>query len=62
MGAEVGRVEAVDEDEGGEAEVTYSVPADSLFSVGERNGSLTTKQALDFEKTQVDTLIHCPSQ
>ena len=50
-------MEAVDEDEGGEAAVSYSVPADSLFSIGERNGSLTTKQALDFEKTQVYTLM-----
>ncbi|XP_071438739.1 cadherin-99C isoform X2 [Hetaerina americana] len=45
----VGKVEALDADEGQNAEVYYSLPDDVPFSIEETTGIVRTKSALDFE-------------
>ncbi|KAK7080227.1 hypothetical protein SK128_015764 [Halocaridina rubra] len=55
--AEVGIVQAEDEDFGANGEVFYSVPSDSLFTIDSSTGVIRTKQALDYEKEQAHYLV-----
>ena len=45
----VGRVFAEDKDTGSNAELTYSLPAESEFAIDSESGKISTKTALDFE-------------
>ena len=53
----VGRVFAEDKDIGSNAEVTYSLPAESQFAIDSKSGKISTKTALDFEKAQVHYVV-----
>lgn len=53
----VGQVLATDADEGINAQVTYSLPADVPFSIDAVNGNITTNSALDYEKVKVSFSI-----
>ena len=53
----VGRVFAEDKDVGSNAEVTYSLPAESQFAIDSKSGKISTKTALDFEKAQVHYVV-----
>ena len=57
VGAFVGRVFAEDNDIGENAELAYSLPAQSKFAIDPSNGKITTKTALDFEKAQVHYVV-----
>ncbi|KAF4523016.1 hypothetical protein B566_EDAN007446 [Ephemera danica] len=48
----VGRVTAVDADEGANAVIYYSVPEETPFAVDAMTGEIRTRVALDFEKQQ----------
>ena len=50
--------QAEDEDTGNYGEVSYSVPEESLFTIDTMTGEIMTKQELDYEKQQVDSLWH----
>ncbi|XP_039297705.1 cadherin-99C isoform X1 [Nilaparvata lugens] len=45
----VGRVKAIDADEGINAEVSYSLPTDMPFNIDPHSGEINTKVALDYE-------------
>lgn len=49
----VGQVTATDADEGMNANITYSLPADVPFTIDPVTGNITTKTALDYEKEKV---------
>lgn len=49
----VGQVTATDADEGMNANITYSLPADVPFAIDPVTGNITTKTALDYEKEKV---------
>lgn len=51
--ATIGVVHAHDQDEGANANVTYSLPAEVPFTINSKSGELRTKVALDYE-TQKD--------
>lgn len=53
VNASVGRVHATDADEGVNAEISYSVPADIPFVIDEKTGDIKTKVALDYETQKV---------
>ena len=53
----VGRVFAEDKDIGSNAELTYSLPAESQFAIDSKSGKISTKTALDFEKAQVHYVV-----
>nr|XP_022907030.1 cadherin-99C-like [Onthophagus taurus] len=48
----VGKVEAVDADEGINAIVSYMIPTDLPFNIDNQTGEITTNKALDFETTK----------
>lgn len=52
-GAPVGQVEAVDEDEGINSVVQYSIPQDLPFFIDANTGHIRTSTALDYEKNNV---------
>lgn len=54
--APVGRVMAVDADEGSNAVIYYSVPDDTPFAVDAMTGEIRTRVALDFETQRVSFL------
>ena len=56
-GADVGRVRAVDDDVGDNANVYYKVPEDSPFSIDTVGGQIRTKTSLDFERQPVHYVI-----
>lgn len=53
----VGQVLATDADEGINAYVTYSLPADVPFSIDTITGNITTNSALDYEKVKVSLVL-----
>jgi len=53
----VGKVKAVDADEGSNAVVYYSLPPDLSFSVDAMSGEIRTKTALDFEKQPMHVFV-----
>lgn len=55
--AEVGKVEALDEDIGENAIVHYSVQEDEFFDIDELSGLIKTRQELDFETQGVHYLV-----
>ena len=55
--AEVGAVEAKDDDVGDNAIVHYTVPEDSPFDIGLLDGKIQTKQELDFETQGVHYVV-----
>ena len=57
INAFVGRVFAEDGDIGSNAIISYSLPAESRFSIDKDNGKISTKTALDFEKAQVHYVV-----
>ena len=57
MDAFVGRVFAEDADEGANANISYSVPDESPFSIDPLNGKISTKTSLDFESNQVHYVL-----
>ncbi|XP_073993428.1 cadherin 99C isoform X1 [Rhodnius prolixus] len=50
VGAHVGKVKAVDADEGINANVTYSVPGEVPFTINPSTGDVMTSTSLDYEK------------
>lgn len=54
-GAAVGKVEAVDGDEGINALVRYAIPDDLPFFIDANTGHIRTAAALDYEKNNVST-------
>lgn len=54
-GAPVGKVEAVDGDEGINALVHYSLPDDLPFLIDANTGHIRTATALDYEKINVSS-------
>ena len=53
----VGRVFAEDADEGANANISYSVPDESPFSIDPLSGKISTKTSLDFESNQVHYVL-----
>lgn len=49
----MGFVKAVDADEGINAIITYSIPADLPFTIDEESGEIFTNRALDYESQKV---------
>lgn len=49
----VGQVTAADADEGVNAKITYSLPADVPFNIDPVTGNITTKTDLDYERQKV---------
>lgn len=49
----MGFVKAVDADEGINAIITYSIPADLPFTIDEESGEIFTNRALDYELQKV---------
>ena len=56
-GADVGKVLARDSDSGDNANVQYSVPEESPFSIDAIDGRIRTKSELDFERQPVHYLV-----
>ena len=56
-GTTVGKVKAVDADEGSNAVVYYSVPPEVSFSVDAMSGEIRTKTALDYEKQPLHVFV-----
>jgi protocadherin-15 len=54
----VGKVSAVDADEGQNAVIYYSVPDDTPFAVDAMTGEIRTRVALDYEKQQVSNTLY----
>lgn len=54
----VGRVMAVDADEGPNAVIYYSVPDETPFAVDAMTGDIRTRVALDYESQSVSTKIN----
>lgn len=49
----VGKVHAIDADEGVNALVTYMIPSEIPFHIDNETGDITTKRALDYESQKV---------
>ncbi|XP_065342021.1 cadherin-99C isoform X1 [Cloeon dipterum] len=56
-GITVGKVKAVDADEGPNAVVYYSVPPDVSFSIDAMSGEIRTKTSLDYEKQRTHIFV-----
>lgn len=54
----IGRVHAVDADEGQNAIVYYSVPEDIPFAIDAMTGEVRTNRELDFEKQRVSSYYY----
>lgn len=54
----IGRIHAVDLDEGLNAQVSYSLPSDVPFRIQNHTGEITTKMALDYETKNVLNIKH----
>jgi protocadherin-15 len=49
----IGRVHAIDLDEGVNSQVSYSLPSDIPFAINNHTGEIKTKMALDYENKKV---------
>jgi hypothetical protein len=57
IGAHVGKVHAIDADEGVNSNVTYSVPGEVPFTINTQTGAVMTSTALDYEQEKVILLL-----